>query len=452
MDMKKHIGIFLCIIILLITFCSISMAELSAQVHVGSTSSQSYTAGFSAGSVKSSDESIVTATVAYTGMSWTSAGIYYTFDVSFTGKSEGIATVSIYDGQYGFNIGEISVTVVDHGKPVVDKAIEPTCTTPGHTEGSHCAVCNEVFVAQEVIPATGHTEVVDAAVAATCTEAGLTEGKHCSVCNEVIVAQKTVPALGHIEEIIPAVEATRENTGLTEGKKCSVCGVILVEQEIIPTNAIIPLDETGWIEKDGKWYYGDSEKHAIVGPAIIDGTSYCFNENGEMITGWALVNGKWYNAKSSGALYNSGWMEVNGTWYYFKSDGEMATGWLDDGGTWYYMKSDGTMATGWVEDGGDWYYLKDSGALYTGWIKSGNTWYLLKPSGAMAVGWYSDGGTWYYFKSSGAMTANEWIKDTDEKWYWFDKDGIMATGWKEIKGTWQMFATSGEWLYTWDGN
>lgn len=41
-----------------------------------------------------------------------------------------------------------------------------------------------------------HTEVVDKAVEPTCTETGLTEGKHCSVCSAVLVEQKVVPALG----------------------------------------------------------------------------------------------------------------------------------------------------------------------------------------------------------------------------------------------------------------
>ena len=40
--------------------------------------------------------------------------------------------------------------------PVVDEAVEPTCTKPGRTSGTHCERCNEVLNAPVVIPALGH--------------------------------------------------------------------------------------------------------------------------------------------------------------------------------------------------------------------------------------------------------------------------------------------------------
>jgi len=69
-----------------------------------------------------------------------------------------------------------------------------TCTDEG-VKTYTCSVCGGQYT--EKIAALGHTEVVDKAVAPTCTETGLTEGKHCSVCGKVIVAQETVSVLGH---------------------------------------------------------------------------------------------------------------------------------------------------------------------------------------------------------------------------------------------------------------
>ena len=80
---------------------------------------------------------------------------------------------------------------------VTDPGYAATCTATGLAEGSHCARCNEIIVAQTVIPATGHTEVIEAEKKPTCTETGLTEGRYCSVCNEVFATQTEVAALGH---------------------------------------------------------------------------------------------------------------------------------------------------------------------------------------------------------------------------------------------------------------
>ena len=128
---------------------------------------------------------------------------------------------------------EAEVITAKGHTPVVDAAVDATCTEDGLTEGSHCSVCGNTIKAQETVPAKGHTEVDVAGQAASCTTDGLTDGKKCSVCGVFTVAQEVIPAKGHTEETIPGTPATCTQTGLSDGKKCTVCGTVTVAQEEI---------------------------------------------------------------------------------------------------------------------------------------------------------------------------------------------------------------------------
>ena len=88
-----------------------------------------------------------------------------------------------------------------------------------------------------------HTVVIDDAVDATCEESGLTKGSHCSICGETIIPQEIVPALGHSFVVDEAVEPTADENGLTEGMHCERCGLITQEQEIIEKTSFF-LDKT----------------------------------------------------------------------------------------------------------------------------------------------------------------------------------------------------------------
>ena len=118
---------------------------------------------------------------------------------------------------------------------VVDKGVPPTCTEDGLTDGSHCSVCSEVLVEQTVIPAAGHQDATKDYIcdvcrkdlctthrsktirgrAATCERTGLTDGKKCSKCGDILVAQEIIPALGH----------TWQAATCTTPQTCTVCAV-----------------------------------------------------------------------------------------------------------------------------------------------------------------------------------------------------------------------------------
>ena len=155
---------------------------------------------------------------------------------------------------------------------VHDNVTEPTCIETGLTEGVHCANCDRVFVAQEVIPINNSnhnysaptyewgegnstctatkvcandnehivTETVNATsavtVATTCEAVG-TRTFTAEFADEGFATQQTteeIPATGHKEVVDAAVAATCTAAGKTEGKHCEVCNTVFVAQEDIP--------------------------------------------------------------------------------------------------------------------------------------------------------------------------------------------------------------------------
>ena len=117
------------------------------------------------------------------------------------------------------------------------EASDPTCEDVGYTEGSWCPVCEEVFVAQEEIPALGHTEdepVIENVIAPGCESYGSYDiVVYCSICKEELtkIDQISDP-LGHSFETV-TVDPTCAEYGYTV-EKCTVCDHEQNRQDIPP--------------------------------------------------------------------------------------------------------------------------------------------------------------------------------------------------------------------------
>lgn len=265
--------------------------------------------------------------------------------------------------------------------------------------------------------------------------------------------------------------------------------------------------ENRWVN-NGKWLYryGDGT-YAQNKFEVINGSTYYFDADGYMVTGWSAIESNWYYFNASGCMVTNAWVGN----YYLGSDGVMArnawidnvyvdasglrqqNGWIYNGrwryrygdgtyaqnkfeiinGSTYYFDVDGNMVIGWQEIDSNWYCFNASGCMLT------NTWvgnYYLGSNGIMATNqWVGN----YYVKENGYIATNEWIGnyyvDISGKWvpnrwisngrwwyrygdgsypaskfdvingstYYFDKSGYMVTGWKSIESNWYYFNTSG---------
>lgn len=78
---------------------------------------------------------------------------------------------------------------------------------------------------------------------------------------------------------------------------------------------------------------------------------YYFDENGDKVTGWHLINNKTYYFNKKGVMQKGGWKKRGEDKYYLGKDGAALTGWQEIKKQSYYFLNDGKMATGEVRVG-----------------------------------------------------------------------------------------------------
>ena len=108
-------------------------------------------------------------------------------------------------------------TYLDHTPGEWNTSYNPTCTNSGY-KYQRCTVCR-IYLAEESIPATGHTAGEWQSIAPTCTESGL-EGKCCTTCGGLIEGE-IIAALGGSHTFGEWEKVDNRNR-----RTCSTCGYI----------------------------------------------------------------------------------------------------------------------------------------------------------------------------------------------------------------------------------
>jgi len=293
--------------------------------------------------------------------------IYFDTDI----KVEGY-TAETYWNEYGFWPYDLKVDV-DMGKITY---------VEGYASNVIGAFSNEEFSVDTELQAafsdsefkaergTAHVHAPEAVEdqEATCTVPGYTGRTYCAVCDSVVDWGTDVPADGH--------NITQED-GLNS---CADCGLAFY--------FVDGVKQTGWIEADGNYYYCNVDGVAANNTATIDGHTYLFvdyvltdgswEHDGVGLTCW------WAGELLNGPTFETHWKTINGKKYYFNNiyvnvgaakvqinySGQYTFYYFDEKGVWLedydgvggdYFFEDGIAMKRYqlVEHNGDFYFIND---------------------------------------------------------------------------------------------
>ncbi len=182
----------------------------------------------------------------YSFSGWDKALSNITADTVFTAKFTAVAHSFSYSPNGAQHSGTCSCgykVSEDHSWNDGAVTTQPTCTATG-VKTYACTICKASKT--EAVSAVGHSPVTDKAVAPTCTASGLTEGKHCAICSAILTAQEAIPATGHSYTYEKLDGQTHkqgcENCELSEIQDHSftegtcICGELEVKEPVLDPN------------------------------------------------------------------------------------------------------------------------------------------------------------------------------------------------------------------------
>ena len=241
----------------------------------------------------------------------------------------------------------------------------------------------------------------------------------------------------------------------------------------------------GWKKSvDGELGYVENGK-VVTGFKMIDGKGYYFWNNGYLAKGVTNYKGKAYVIDENGNLvdYQEGWNTLGNESFYIKNGVALMDTFVDgnfiggNGLTYtgiYYGSNSNNVAlvhgklakNQWIESNNSKCYVDEKGhMLRNQWIDNhyvGRYGYMVKdtwigeryvdangeykPNGSTSqetkAEWKQLNGKWWYQHKDGTCTKND-FETISGQTYYFDGNGYMVTGWKEINNKLYFFNASG---------
>lgn len=181
---------------------------------------------------------------------------------------------------------------------------------------------------------------------------------------------------------------------------------------------------SGWRLIDGKYYFFDKSTNLVKGWFQDESNSWYFSdyETGIMQTGWTPANSTdWYYLNPvNGIMQSNTDIDIDGSKYFFSDMGIMLRGEQVINGYKYILAQSGEFISkgekvedegAWVNEGGQYYFVKN-GVKQTGWLSIGTKkYYLEKPTGKMLINKQVIDGKTYEFARNGELIGE--IEDAD---------------------------------------
>ena len=268
--------------------------------------------------------------------------------------------------------------------------LDATCVAP--------KTCTECGAAEG--EALGHIEETVPGKAPTCTNTGLTDGVKCAVCGEILIAQEELPATGeHIfgdgDYICDCGAVYNGIYEETNGDLYYVeNGVAIENKGLVKTT-----DDNGHIHY---YYFGCGIEGCSAGDACQGSfKAQKSNRHYAQITNGLLVPGT-YTFGEDGVIEHiddtsvTGIYEIDGVKYYLMDGVKAPKGLVEIDGKFYYARSSGALVIG-----QDYWISKTNGLTHEGEaIKAGS--YTFDETGVLVFkvprnGFYYEGDGWYYY-------------------------------------------------------